>query len=191
MSSSSHKLHETYGRCGCKWSETRVLWCRPIFKKMVEIYITSCPNVCLVNSFILYDRTNHPPSTAHGNRQVTFRRNLARQLIGTFTSRKRSGRKRSLPIGTASPHLFHTLQKISGRVKVSALRSEKKKETPSGRGKETKYKCKQCDLPLCRVGCFWNTTSSEMWRCKIRWVGYYMHTFITNKLKKDLSFCLF
>ena len=28
---------------GCKWLETRVLWSRPIFKKMVEIYITFCP----------------------------------------------------------------------------------------------------------------------------------------------------
>ena len=32
---------------------------------------------------------------------------------------------------------------------------------------------------------FWNTTSSEMWRCKIRQGGYYMHKFITNKMKKD------
>ena len=123
-------------------------------KKWWKFILHFVLNVCLVNSFILYDLTNHPPSTAHGNRQVTFRRNLARQLIGTFTSRKRTSRKRSLPIGTASPHLFHTLQKISGRVKVCALCSEKKKKTPSGRGKETKYKCKQCDLPLCRVGCF-------------------------------------
>ena len=76
------------------------------------------------------------------------------QLIGTFTSRKRTGRKKSLPIGTASRNLFHTLQKISGRVKLCALCREKKKKTPSGRGKETKYKCQQCDLPLCRVGCF-------------------------------------
>ena len=30
-----------------------------------------------------------------------------------------------------------------------------------------------------------------MWRCKIRQVGYYMHKFITNKMKKKLSFCLF
>ena len=50
---------------------------------------------------VKYDPSNHPPSTAHGNRQLTFRRNFVRQLIGTFTSRKRTGRKRSLPIGTA------------------------------------------------------------------------------------------
>jgi hypothetical protein len=60
----------------------------------------------------------------------------------------------SLPIGTASPQLFHTLQKKSGRAKVCALCIEKKKRAPSGRGKETTYKCKQCDLLLCRVGCF-------------------------------------
>ena len=92
----------------------------------------------------------------------TFRQNLVRQLTVTFTSRKRTGRKRSLPIGTAYPHLFHMLQKISGRVKVCALCSEKKKKTPPGRAKETKYKCKQCDLPLCRVGCFLEMRNVEV-----------------------------
>jgi hypothetical protein len=56
-----------------------------------------------------------------------------------------------LPIGTA--FLFQTLQKISGRAKVCALCIDKKKKALSGRGKQTKYKCKQCDLPLYRVGC--------------------------------------
>jgi predicted RNA-binding protein with PUA domain len=46
---------------------------------------------------------------------------------------------------------------------VCALCIEKKKTAPSRRGKQTTYKCKQCDLPLCRVGCFfWNTTSCEI-----------------------------
>ena len=44
-------------------------------------------NVCLVNCFILYDLTNHPPYIAHGNRQLTFRRNLVRQRIGSVHSR--------------------------------------------------------------------------------------------------------
>ena len=102
------------------------------------------------------------PSTAHRNRQLT-RRKLVRQLIGTFTSPKHTGRKRSLPIGTALGNvvpmgkrlfLFHTLRKISGRAKVCAVCIEEMKKAPSGRGKQTTYKCKQCDLPLCRVGCF-------------------------------------
>ena len=123
-------------------------------KKWWKFILHFVLNVCLVNCFILYDLTNHSPSTAHGNRQVTFRRNLMHQLIGTYTSCKLTGRKRSLTIGTAFPNLFHTLQQISGRAKVCALCIEKKKKPPSRRGKQTTYKCKQCDLPLCRVGCF-------------------------------------
>jgi len=160
-------------------------------KKWWKFILHFVLNVCLVNCFILHGLTNHPPSTAHGNRQLTFRGNLVRQLIGTFAFRNRTGRKRSLPIGTVFPNLFHTLQKVSGHAKLCALCIDKKKKATSGRGKQTRYKCKQCDLPLCRVGCFWNTTSSEMWRCKIRRIGYYMHKFITNKTKKELSFCLF
>jgi hypothetical protein len=59
-----------------------------------------------------------------------------------------------MPIGTGFPIIYHTLQKISGRVKVCALCIKQKKKTPSGSSKETQYKYKQCDLPLCRVGCF-------------------------------------
>ena len=147
MSSSSHKLHETYGRCGLCDQKREYYGVGRSSKKWWKFILHFVLNVCLVNSFILDDLTNRPPSTAHGNRQVTFRQNLVRQLIGTFTSRKRTGK-------TASPHLFHTLQKISGRVNVCALCGEKKEKTPPGRAKETKYKCKQCDLLLCRVGCF-------------------------------------
>jgi hypothetical protein len=80
-------------------------------KKWWKLILHFVLNVCLVNCFILYDLTNHPPSAAHGNRQLTFRRNVVRQLIGTFMSRRRTDRKRSLTIGTAFPNLFHTLKK--------------------------------------------------------------------------------
>jgi hypothetical protein len=43
------------------------------------------------------------------------------QLIGNYTLRKRTGRKRSLPIGIASPKLIHSLVKIPGCAKVCAL----------------------------------------------------------------------
>ena len=137
-------------------------------KKLWKFILHFVLNVCLVNCFILYDLTNHPHFTAHGNRQVTFRWNLVRQLIGTFTSRKRTGRKRSLPIGTASPQLFHTSQKISGRVKVCALCSEKKKKAPSRGVKRQNINVSSVIFPCAMWGVFWNTTSSEMWRCKIR-----------------------
>ena len=133
MSPSHHKLHETYGRCGCKWSETWLLWFWPIFKEMLEIYITFCPKCVSCELFHLIWPDKSSTSTAHRNRQLTFRRKLVRQLIGTFTSRKRTGRKRNSPIGTAFPNLFHTLQKVSGHAKVCALCIEKKKKAPSGR----------------------------------------------------------
>jgi len=123
-------------------------------KKLWKFILQFVLIVCFVNCFILYDLTNHPPSTAHGNMQLTCRRNLVRQLIGTFTSRKRTSRKRSLPIGTVFSNIFHTLQEVSGRAKLCTLCIEKKKKASSGRGKQTTYKCKQCVLPLCRVGCF-------------------------------------
>ena len=87
-----------------------------------------------MNCFIVYDLTNHPPPTAYGNSQLTFRRNLVGQLIGTFRSRKRTGRKRSLPIGTTFPNLFHTLQKVSGRANCvfCVQRKTKKKLHPVG-----------------------------------------------------------
>jgi len=123
--------------------------------------------MCLVNCFILYDLTNHPPSTAHGNRQLTFRRNLVRQLIGTFMSRKRTGRKRSLPIGIAFPNLFHTLQKVSGHAKVCALLIEKKKFHPEGVNRQH-INLSSVTFHCAVWGVFWNTMSSEMWRCKVR-----------------------
>ena len=159
-------------------------------KKWWKFILYFVLNVCLVNCFILYDLTNHPPSSAHGNRQLTWR-NLVRHLIGTFTSRKRTGRKRISPIGTVFPNLFHTLQKVSGQQKcVLCVLRKRKKLHPEGVNRQHLNVSSVTFHCAMRV-VFWNTTSSEMWRCKIRQVGYYMHKFITNKIKKDLSFCLF
>jgi hypothetical protein len=98
-------------------------------------------NVCVVNCFILYDLNNRPRLTAHGNRQLTFRCNLVQQLIGKYTSHKHTGRKRSLPIGTVSPELFHSLVKIPGHAKVCALCIQMKRKAASVRGKQTTFKC--------------------------------------------------
>ena len=137
-------------------------------KKWWKFILHFVLTVCLVHCFILYDVTNHPHSTAHGNRQLTFRRNLVRQLIGTFTSRKPTGRKRSLPVRTASPRLFHTLNKITGRAKVCALYIEKKKKLHP-EGVNRKHINVSSVTFHCTVwGVFWITTSSETWRCKIR-----------------------
>jgi hypothetical protein len=46
-----------------------------------------------VNSFILYDLNNRPPLTAHGNRQLTLRRNLVLQLIGKLRANVQAGKE--------------------------------------------------------------------------------------------------
>jgi hypothetical protein len=127
---------------------------RRSFKKWWKFIFHFVINVCVVNSFILHDLNKHPPLTAHGNRQLTLRNNLVQQLIGKYTSRKCTGRKRSWPIGTASPKLFHSIVKIPGRAKVCTLCIQMKRKAASGRGKQTTFKCKQCDLPLWQAGCF-------------------------------------
>jgi hypothetical protein len=59
----SDELREYYGvgRSSKKW------W------KFVFHFVI---NICVVNSFILYDKTSRPSRTAHGNRQLTYRKNL-------------------------------------------------------------------------------------------------------------------
>lgn len=111
-------------------------------------------NVSIVNSSIIYDLSHQPTRSAHGNRQLDFRKNLVKQLIGDFTSRKRAGFKRSLPTSITPPHVTHVIEKIEGRVKTCIECSASKRRTPSGRGIQTAYKCKQCNAPLCRTGCF-------------------------------------
>ena len=138
-------------------------------KKWWKFILHFVLNVCLVNCFILYNLTNHP-STAHGSRQVTFRRNLVCQLIGTFTSRKRTGRKRSLPIGTAFPNLFHTLQKkkIYQAVQKCVLCVVRKRKKLHPEGVNRQHINVSSVTFHCAVwGVFWNITSSELWRCKI------------------------
>jgi len=118
-------------------------------KKWWKFILHFVLNVFLVNSFILYDLTNHPPllHTETGRWPSDGSWCISWLVHSRFAS-VQAGRE-------LCPSELHPLTK-KGRVKVCALCSEKNKEkkTPSGRGKETKYKCKQCDLPLCRVGCF-------------------------------------
>jgi hypothetical protein len=66
---------------------------------------------------------------------------LLQQLIRTFTSQKHTGRKRSLPISTASPKLLRS-ERVAGHTKVCALCIKSLKLTPSGCGIQAFYRCK-------------------------------------------------
>jgi hypothetical protein len=110
--------------------------------------------------------SNRLPETTHGNRQLHYRRNLIRQLIGDFTSQKCAGWKRSLLIRAAMPRSLHCLEKIEGHVKTCAQCMVKKRKTQSDRGIQTAYKCKRCKIPLCRIGCFLAYHKREGWKYK-------------------------
>ena len=142
-------------------------------KKWWKFILHFVLNVCLVNCFILYDLTNHPPCTAHGNRQLTFRWNLVHQLICTFTSSKRTGRKRSSPIRTAFPNFSILYKKYQAVQKcVLCVQRKRKKLHPEGVNRQH-INVSSVTFHCAMWGVFWNTMSSEMWRCKIRQVGYY------------------
>ncbi|KAG8230671.1 hypothetical protein J437_LFUL010485 [Ladona fulva] len=83
-----------------------------------------------------------------------FRVALYKQMIGNFTSRKISGRKRTLPFASSSTKYNHLLIKMDGRKKACAYCSHKKRRTPTGTCIETSWQCRSCDLLLCKVGCF-------------------------------------
>jgi len=122
-------------------------------KIIVEIYITFCPKCvsCELFHFIPPDKSSFLYIT--GKQASDLQTKLGASAV-TFTCRKRTGRKRTLPKGTAFPKFFQTLQNLLGRANLCDLCIGKKKKSPSGKGKQTTYKCKQCDIPLCRVGCF-------------------------------------
>jgi hypothetical protein len=71
-------------------------------------------NVCIVNSYILYDLKSRLSRTAHGKRQLTYRKNVVQQLIGTYTSHKHTGKKRSLPIETYHRGCSTAWKKLQG-----------------------------------------------------------------------------
>ena len=117
-------------------------------------------NVSIVNSYLIFDLSNRPAPTAHGHRLLQYRKNLVRQLIGDFTSQKRVGFQRSLPIATPAPKTLHFVKKIQGRVKKCII---KRRRTQSSRGIQSQYECKQCDILLCRV-----TTKRGGWKSKTK-----------------------
>lgn len=110
-------------------------------------------NTAIVNSFIIYKLTNLPSINKHGSTQLQFRKSLTEQLIGNFSSRKRLGRKRSLPVGIISPKSQHVLEKRSYTT-VCVVCRENGRKTKSGNAIRSYFICKQCDTSFCKHPCF-------------------------------------
>jgi hypothetical protein len=74
--------------------------------------------------------------------------NLLQQLISTFTLLIHTDKTRNLHKHTAFPKLFHS-EETTGQASMHWHQEER-----SGKhGIQTLYRCKQCDLLLCSVGC--------------------------------------
>ena len=86
--------------------------------------------------------------------QLDFRSELAAQLIGNFCGRKRSI---TLPAPQAQENadefMGHFIENIVGRKKQCVECKQASRKTPKGYPIETRSRCRQCQLPMCR-GCF-------------------------------------
>ena len=114
-------------------------------------------DISICNSFILFN--HHRQEHGEGKvRQLNFWRNLAKQLIGGFSStvsvghsaKRRKIENLSRELGNVGSHF---IVKIEGRKKVCVHCSKLGTKTLSGRSVETTFQCLQCSVALCKT-CF-------------------------------------
>nr|CAH7761068.1 unnamed protein product [Callosobruchus chinensis] len=131
------QLHERYaiGRRSTKW------WHRILY------YLV---DMAIVNSFILMNT-----SKKRKGDQLTFRLNLARQLINGYSSKKRRNRpvfflsnKRAVPDEVRLSEVGKHLPIQDATYKRCRLCSTKAQE------KRTRFVCSSCKVPLCIQHCF-------------------------------------
>ena len=141
--SDQHRAYYPVGHANKKW------W-RYIFHSLV--------NLCLVQAFITWDNSPHDPSPKKGYDHLLFRADVAEQIRGGFTSRKRkAGRSKAVPEPPIAMQTInhHKLVKIEGRKKICRQCDNAGRRTPANRKVETSYECSFCSVPLCRVrDCF-------------------------------------
>lgn len=131
------QLRERYeiGRRSIKW------WHR-LFYFLVDLAI--------VNSFILWKLSK--PNTTQD--QLSFRINLAKQLIANFSSRKQRG-KPAQYLSKVSVPKETRLANVGTHLPKAATFRRCRLCTSKGKGqKRTKYYCATCLVPLCMPECF-------------------------------------
>ena len=132
------------GRSGKKW------W-RFIFWYLLDV------SIC--NAFIVEGLSSHRPSSRSRRTHLQFRLELAKELIGGYSGRKRYGgkKRKATPFDNALslPNLpGHSEVKLEGRKGACMNCSLHGHRNPSGRTPETVYGCNRCAVHLCRGGCF-------------------------------------
>ena len=123
-------------------------WWRYIFWFLLNINIT--------NAWILFKCSTHQPPMSPSYDHLKFRLELADLLRAGFSSRKVvSGRPshciRRLAVASLNGH---ELIRIDGRTKICRECSRLGMKTSRGYKMESSYKCRNCDVALCRGRCF-------------------------------------
>jgi hypothetical protein len=107
-------------------------------------------NICIINGFITMVES-HPESHERGKRfrQLDFRINLAKQLIGSFKCRKVTMHQKSVAPVTQDnieTHRLKTLKRKKSTCKYCTKHGEKRR-------KETIFGCVICNVHLCCIEC--------------------------------------
>ena len=106
-------------------------------------------NVAACNAYILeceHRRKNHPRTRS----QAAFRLELGKRLINGYSYRKRPANQAP----AQQPRRDHQAGRIENRKKECVLCRAAGRKTPKGYPIETRNKCQQCDVALCKVRCF-------------------------------------
>ena len=124
-------------------------WYRYLFWFLLDI------SIC--NSFIVYN-TYRMGQRQRKVKQLNFRVNLAKALIGGFSSTAslgHSAKRRKIENLSVAPENMgkHFSCKIEGRKKVCVYCKRVGRKTTGGRSVETTFQCLQCNVALCKT-CF-------------------------------------
>lgn len=124
----------------------------PANKKWWRYIFHSLVNLSLVQAFLTWEKSCHNPVLKKGYDHLMFRADVAEQLRGGFSGRKRSARRtKATPEPTVAMDTIrhHKLIKIEGRKKVCRMRVKVGRKTTKGWQVETSYQCCFCKVPLC------------------------------------------
>lgn len=104
-------------------------------------------NVAACNSYILQCE-----NTRRKRPQEKFLLELGKGLIAGFNSRKRPSTSAALPV--IRPMASHLSTKVEGRKKECVHCKAVGRKTKGNNAVQTKYKCMQCNVSLCKTPCF-------------------------------------
>jgi hypothetical protein len=119
-------------------------WWRYIFNSMI--------NLCIIQAFITWERSQHDPPVRKRYDHLAFRCDVADQLRGGFTCRKRVAANRTLSsqsVIAVQSLEHHKLVKREGCKRVCRQCVIAGRRTPKNGQVETSYMCQFCQVSLC------------------------------------------